>query len=273
MSIARQASEGAVRIALLGAAGRMGRAIIEAASESSEVEIGAALVSPASKVLGQPAAGSVRYSADLEAALHGSDVVVDFATPEATANALDACVRIGIPLVIGVTGLDADLQGKIAAASQKLAILTAANMSLGVNLLLQLARLASAALDTGYDVEIVEAHHRHKQDAPSGTALALGKAVASGRGVDLVSHAVYDRAGKSGVRRPGSIGFTSIRAGDIVGEHTVLLAGPEERLELTHRAHSRAAFARGALAAARWLHGKPAGLYGMADVLGLESRV
>jgi 4-hydroxy-tetrahydrodipicolinate reductase len=171
--------------------------------------------------------------------------------------------------VIGVTGLDAGLQRQIDAASRKIAVLTAANMSLGVNLLLQLVRTASAALGDAFDVEIVEAHHQFKKDAPSGTALALGEAVAAGRGVTLPEHAVYDRAGKSAARKSGSIGFTSIRAGDIVGDHTVLLAGAGERLELTHRAHSRATFARGALAAARWLAGKPAGRYVMTDVLGL----
>ena len=266
-------ADGALKIALLGAAGRMGRAIIEVAGDSPEFQITAALVAPSSEFLGKPAAGSVPYSADVGAALKVSDVLIDFATPAATAGALDACVNSGTPMVIGVTGMDAALQKGIDSASRNLAILTAANMSLGVNLLLQLARLASTALDARYDIEIIEAHHQHKKDAPSGTALALGQAVAGGRGVELDTHAVYDRTGEVGARKPGSIGFTSIRAGDIVGEHTVLMAGPGERVELTHRAQSRATFARGALAAARWLHGKPVGLYGMSDVLGLKGQI
>ncbi|HET7649426.1 MAG TPA: 4-hydroxy-tetrahydrodipicolinate reductase [Gammaproteobacteria bacterium] len=260
-----------VRIALLGAAGRMGRAIIESAHEFPGVSIGAALVQPDSALLNQLADRDLNYSADLEGALTHCDVLIDFATPEATAAALERCVAAGKPVVIGVTGLDAALQRRIEAASRKIAVLTAANMSPGVNLLLQLVRTASAALGDAFDVEIIETHHRHKKDAPSGTALALGEAVAAGRGVTLADHAVYDRAGKPAVRETGSIGFTSIRAGEIVGEHTVLLAGAGERLELTHRANSRATFANGALAAARWLAGKPAGRYTMADVLGLPS--
>lgn len=258
-----------VRIALLGAAGRMGRAIIESAQEFPGASIGAALVQPGSALLNQIADRDLTYSTDLDAALKHCDVLIDFATPAATAAAVERCVAIGKPIVIGVTGLDAALQRQIEAASRKIAVLTAANMSLGVNLLLQLVRTASAALGDAFDVEIIEAHHQHKKDAPSGTALALGEAVAAGHGVNLAEHAVYDRAGKSAARETGSIGFTSIRAGDIVGDHTVLLAGAGERLELTHRAHSRATFARGALAAARWVAGKPAGRYTMKDVLGL----
>ncbi|MGH8371813.1 MAG: 4-hydroxy-tetrahydrodipicolinate reductase [Gammaproteobacteria bacterium] len=261
-----------VKIALLGAAGRMGRAIIEASQDYPGVQIGAALVQSDSSLLGQVADDKVRYSADIEAALKVSDVLLDFATPAATASALDACLSARKPLVIGVTGMDAALQQQIKTASHHIAILTAANMSLGVNLLLQLVRTASSALDESFDIEIIEAHHQHKKDAPSGTALALGDAVAAGRGVKLESHAVFDRTSKQAVRETGSIGFTSIRAGDIVGDHTVLLAGPGERLEFTHRAQSRTTFARGALAAARWLNGKPAGLYGMADVLGLPPK-
>lgn len=260
-----------VNLALLGAGGRMGRAIIELAEDFPGVRISAAVVQAGSALLNQPVDGSLEYSADLDAAARHSDVLVDFATPEATEAALDTCVAARKPLVIGVTGLGVELRQRIDAASREIAILTAANMSLGVNLLLQLARTASAALDESFDIEIIEAHHQHKKDAPSGTALALGDAVAAGRGVKLETHAVYDRAGIQAPRARGSIGFTSIRAGEIVGDHTVLLAGAGERLELTHRAQSRATFARGALAAARWLSDKPAGLYGMPDVLGLPT--
>ncbi|HEX5339979.1 MAG TPA: 4-hydroxy-tetrahydrodipicolinate reductase [Gammaproteobacteria bacterium] len=260
-----------VNIALLGAAGRMGRAIIETAHDYSGVHISAALVQAGSPMLNRPASDALDYSADLDAALRDSDVLLDFATPDATSAALDACIAARKPLVIGVTGMDAVLQQRIERAGSDIAVLTAANMSLGVNLLLQLARSAAVVLDAGFDIEILEAHHQHKKDAPSGTALALGETLAAARGVKLETHAVYDRAGKQAARQPGSIGFSSIRAGDIVGDHTVLFAGPGERLELVHRAESRAAFARGALAAARWLAGKPAGRYGMADVLGLLS--
>ncbi|MGH8400755.1 MAG: 4-hydroxy-tetrahydrodipicolinate reductase, partial [Gammaproteobacteria bacterium] len=185
-----------VNIALLGAAGRMGHAIIETARDYPGVHINAALVESDSSLLGEPADGSVKYSADVNAALRASDVLLDFATPEATSAALEACVVARKPLVIGVTGMDAKLRARIEAASREIPILTAANMSLGVNLLLQLARTASAALDESFDIEIIEAHHQHKKDAPSGTALALGDAVATGRGVKLAAHAVYDRAGK-----------------------------------------------------------------------------
>jgi 4-hydroxy-tetrahydrodipicolinate reductase len=261
-----------VNVALLGAAGRMGHAIIETAQDYPGVHISAALVQSGSPLPGQAAIGTLVYSTDIEAALKVSDVMLDFATPEATAVALHACSAASKPLVIGVTGMDPALQQRIKTASRKIAIPTAANMSLGVNLLLQLVHTASSALDESYDIEIIEAHHQHKKDAPSGTALALGDAAARGRGVELAKHAVYDRAGKQAARQPGSIGFNSIRAGDIVGDHSVVLAGPGERLELTHRAHNRATFARGALAAVRWLSGKPAGLYGMADVLRLVSK-
>ncbi|MGH8370721.1 MAG: 4-hydroxy-tetrahydrodipicolinate reductase, partial [Gammaproteobacteria bacterium] len=181
-----------VNIALLGAAGRMGHAIIETARDYPGVHINAALVESDSSLLGEPADGSVKYSADVNAALRASDVLLDFATPEATSAALEACVVARKPLVIGVTGMDAKLRARIEAASREIPILTAANMSLGVNLLLQLARTASAALDESFDIEIIEAHHQHKKDAPSGTALALGDAVATGRGVKLAAHAVYD---------------------------------------------------------------------------------
>lgn len=263
---------GTVNIALLGAAGRMGHAIIEAAHDYSGVRISATLVQSASPLLGQSANDVVKYSADMVAAVRDCDVLLDFATPTATGDALAACLAARKPLVIGVTGMDAALRQRIEIASREIAVLTAANMSLGVNLLLQLARSAAARLDASFDIEISDAHHRHKQDAPSGTALALGEAVAAGRGVRLDDHAVFGRGAHSGVRGSGSIGFSSIRAGEIVGEHSVLFAGPGERLELVHHAENRGAFARGALTAARWLAGRPAGLYGMDNVLGLPAQ-
>ena len=259
------------RIALLGAAGRMGQAVLAVAQDYPGVRISAVLVRAGSKLLGQDA-GGIAYGADLPKALAASDVLVDFSTPASTHAAIDACLAARKPLVIGVTGLDAALLQKIEQASHAIAVLAAPNMSLGANLLLQLAATAALALGEQFDVEIGEAHHRHKQDAPSGTALALGQAVAEARGVRLEEHAVFQRTGRGGARQPGSIGFTSVRAGDIVGDHSVLLAGPGERLELSHRAESRATFARGALAAARWLSSRPAGRYQMADVLAIDAR-
>ncbi|MGH8283982.1 MAG: 4-hydroxy-tetrahydrodipicolinate reductase [Gammaproteobacteria bacterium] len=260
-----------VRIALLGAPGRMGRTILETVREYPGVRISAAVVRNGSPLQG-PAANGLAYSTDLESALAISDVLVDFSTPQSTFMALDACIAAHKPLVTGVTGLDAELKQKIEAASREIAVLAAPNMSLAATLLLQLARIVATALSDDFDIEITDVHHRLKKDAPSGTALALGEAVATGRGVKLDEQAVFARNSQTGARQPGSIGFTSVRGGDIVGDHSVLFAGSAERLELTHRAHSRAAFARGALAAARWIVGKPPGLYAMADVLGLGMR-
>ncbi|HET7922667.1 MAG TPA: 4-hydroxy-tetrahydrodipicolinate reductase [Gammaproteobacteria bacterium] len=267
-----------LKIGIVGAGGRMGHALIETVLAAPDLVLAGALVRKGSAQAGRDAgelvgaaATGVVLGSDLHAVLAAADVLVDFSTPETTATLLDACVETQTPLVIGVTGMDAALNRRIVTAGARIAIVRAANMSLGVNLLLQLAQQVAATLDDGFDIEISEAHHRHKKDAPSGTALALGEAVAAGRGVTLDTHAVYGRAGKHGERAAGSIGFNSVRAGEIVGDHSVLFAGPGERIELTHRAESRAAFARGALAAARWLHGRPAGLYGMAEVLGLAA--
>ena len=260
-----------VNIAVLGASGRMGQTILATARDYAGVRISAALVRAGSPLLGQDA-GGIAYSAGVNGALTASDVLVDFSTPVSTAAAIDACLAAGKPLVIGVTGLDAVLRHKMEKASQTIAVLAAPNMSLGVNLLLRLAAMAAAALGEEFDVEISEVHHRRKKDAPSGTALALGEAVAGARGVKLEAHADFHRAARDGMRQPGSIGFSSVRAGDIVGDHTLLFAGADERLELTHRVHSRAAFARGALVAACWIARRPAGLYQMADLLDLDTR-
>lgn len=260
-----------VRVALLGAAGRMGAQILETARDYPGVCISAALVRSGSPLLGQALNGIV-CSADLERTLVGSDVLVGFSTPSSISVAIDACLAARKPIVIGVTGLDATLRQKMANAGRHVAVLASPNMSLGATLLLQLARTAAAVLGDEFDSEITDTHHSGKNDSPSGTALALGEAVAEGRGVILGERAVFARHGQNGARQPGSIGFTSVRGGDIVGDHTLMFAGPAERLELTHRAQSRAAFARGALAAARWIAGKPAGLYNMADVLQVEAR-
>lgn len=261
------ATETIVRIALLGAAGRMGRAVLELAQDYPGVQISAALVRAG--YAAPSALHGIKFSTDLRAALAASDVLLDFSTPASTAVALDACLAVGKPLVTGVTGMDDELHARLMAASGRIALLVAPNMSLGANLLLALTRTAAAALGPEYDLEITDIHHRSKRDAPSGTALALGEAAASARHQRLEDQAVFTRHGKSQPRREGSIGFASLRAGDAAGEHRVLFGGPAETLELAHHAASRAAFARGALAAARWIARQPPGLYNMAEVLNL----
>lgn len=263
-------SQPAINIALLGAAGRMGRTLMEAARSYSGIGISAALVSAASPLLGQEA-GGLAYTAGVETALLESDVLVDFSTPAATSMAVDACVVARKPIIIGVTGLDEVLKQKITLAGQSIPVLVAPNMSFGAVLLMELAHIAAATLGEGFTVEITDRHHRHKKDAPSGTAMVLGEAVASGRGVLLKEHAVFEFPGRSEPTHPGSIRFTSIRRGDIIGEHTVSFTCCAESLELTHRTQNRAAFAHGALTAARWIVGKQAGLYNMIDVLGIHT--
>ncbi len=251
-----------MKVALLGAAGRMGQAVLEAASVHPDIKVIAALVRSGSEMVGWESHG-LRYGDDLKAALAGADVLLDFSLPASTLLALEACLAAGKPLVTGVTGLDAAAKTKLAEAGKRIPVLAAPNMSYGVALLTRLVQQAAAVLGEDFDVEIAEAHHRHKKDAPSGTALALAEAVSGARGVP----APTVEEARSGLRRPGSIGFAVQRGGDIVGEHSVLFAGAGERLELTHRAQSRATFAHGALRAARWIAGKPAGTYSLADTL------
>ena len=265
-----------LRIAILGCTGRMGRAVLQAMDELPGLVLSGASASAGSHSLGHDAGtaagGGIRgvtVTADPAAALRGASVAVDFTLPEATASNLRAAAAVSCPLVIGTTGLDAATRDQIAAAAKKIPIVFAPNMSLGVNLLLGLAELAGRALDASYDVEIFEAHHRNKKDAPSGTALALGRAVASGRGVDLDQVAEYARHGETGIRKSGAIGFSVFRGGDVIGDHTVTFAGSGERVELTHRASDRMSFARGAVRAARWIVGREPGLYSMRDVLGI----
>ena len=266
-----QSADNPVHIALLGAGGRMGRAILELARDYPDVIINAAVVRARSAHAGT-ALGGLICSTDLRAALAGSDVLLDFSSPASTAAAAEICVAAGKPLVTGVTGLDRDTHAKLAAASKHIAVLAAPNMSLGANLLLALTRVSAAALGPEFDLEITDIHHHGKRDAPSGTALALGQTAAAARGQDLEECAEFGRGPDSGPRRAGSIGFAAVRAGDAAGEHRVLFGGPAESLELIHRAASRAAFARGALAAARWIAYRPAGFYGMAEVLNLADR-
>jgi 4-hydroxy-tetrahydrodipicolinate reductase len=265
------------RVAVTGAAGRMGRMLIQAIHESTDLELGAALERPGSTLLGADAgevAGvgtlGVLLADDLAAATARFDTLVDFSTPGATLDNADVCADSGRSLVIGTTGIDEAGLSAIRAASARIPILMAPNMSVGVNLAFKLVELAARVLGDDVDVEIVEAHHRHKVDAPSGTALRMGKAVADALGRDLKAVAVYGRHGQTGPRSRETIGFATVRAGDIVGEHTVIYAGQGERLEITHRSESRMNFAQGALRAVRFLQAHDHGLFDMQDVLGFN---
>lgn len=269
---------GQLRVGVTAVAGRMGRSLVQAIAASADLTLAAAIGRPGAPYLGQDAgqwagAGAlgVAMSEDLAGALPSLDVLIEFGPVAAALDHGAACARRGTPLVLGSTGFTAAEMAAVRGWAQRIPVVAAPNMSVGVNVLLAFLPQIAAALGPDYDVEIVEAHHRHKLDAPSGTALALGKAVAAGRGVDLGDVACLDRNGVPGPRVEGSIGFATLRAADVVGEHTVWLAGAGERLELTHRAASRLNFAAGALRAARWLHGRPAGFYDMQDVLGLKA--
>jgi 4-hydroxy-tetrahydrodipicolinate reductase len=274
----RAVAEATMKIGVLGCAGRMGRAVLGEVLASDGLRLVGGTDSGGHPALGTDlgvlAGGEpigVPATDDHQAVIGDADVVIEFSTPEATvAHArLAAIHRTGH--VIGTTGLDPEQSVSLREAAKETAILRAPNMSQGVNLLLGLAEQVARALDPdAFDAEIVEIHHRHKVDAPSGTALALGEAVARGRAVPLAEAAVRGRDGLTGARKAGTIGFAALRGGDAVGDHTVIFAGAGERLELTHRASDRRIYARGAVRAARWLQGRPPGLYGMADVLGLE---
>jgi 4-hydroxy-tetrahydrodipicolinate reductase len=267
-----------VRIAVMGASGRMGQMLVRLLEDSAEASLSAAIERVGHDWLGQDlglamggAARGLVVSDDLDAALACSDVIIDFTTPAVTVALAEKAAQAGVAHVIGTTGFsDTDLAA-IAQAGAKGRIVRAGNMSLGVNLLVTLARQVAASLGTEYDIEIVEAHHRHKVDAPSGTALMLGEAVAEGRGVDLAAVADRGRDGITGARVAGAIGFHAIRGGDYIGEHDVIFAGPGERITLRHVASDRALFARGALQAALWLQKQAPGEYSMLDVLGLAT--
>jgi 4-hydroxy-tetrahydrodipicolinate reductase len=262
-------------IAIFGITGRMGQSLIRALNEpQSGFSLGGAIASAGSGRLGLDAAGEgpptgVLITADSKAGIRGAAVAVDFSVGSCVAAHASDCAAAGVPLLIGTTGLDEAALQVIQRAAGSIAVLIAPNTSVGVAVVAQLASQAAVALGASYDVEIFEAHHRMKRDAPSGTALALGEAIAGARGQTLREVAVHDRTALNAPRAPGSIGFSSLRAGDIVGEHTVTFATGGERVEITHRATDRITFARGALRAADWLVGRPAGLYGMKNVLGL----
>jgi len=262
------------KVAVFGVTGRMGQCLVRALREpASALQLGGALASAASRYLGQDAAlegpaSGVRVTAEPLAALGDAAVAVDFSLPQGVAEHAAVCVDRRVALLVGATGFDAAVRGKLESAARTIPVLIAPNTSIGVAVMTHLVEVAARALGERYEAEISELHHRGKRDAPSGTALAWGEAIARVRGAELRELAVFDRHGSSGPRAPGSIGFASLRAGDVVGEHTAVLAADGERLELTHRAQDRMVFARGALAAASWLLERPAGLYGMQNVLG-----
>jgi 4-hydroxy-tetrahydrodipicolinate reductase len=264
------------KVAIAGASGRMGRMLIEAVADAEDCELAGALDVAASPGIGNDAtaflghASSVCITADLHEGLKNARVLIDFTRPEGTLAHLKVCRELGVNLVIGTTGFSADQKAEIAAAAKDIAIVMAPNMSVGVNVTLKLLAMAAKALSTGYDIEIIEAHHRHKVDAPSGTALKMGEVIADALGRDLKDCAVYSREGVTGERDPSSIGFATIRGGDIVGDHTVLFAGTGERIEITHKSASRVTYAQGALRAVRFLAGQKTGLYDMFDVLDLK---
>lgn len=256
-----------IRIGIIGAAGRMGHALAEAVAAEPQAVLAGAIERAGHPSVGQPIlhGSDVAIRDDAAAVAAGCDVLIDFSAPAALA----ASLALGKPLVVGTTGLDASHHAAIDAAAQAQAVLQSANMSLGVNLLAALVRQAAARLGDDWDIEILEMHHRHKVDAPSGTALLLGEAAAHGRGVSLAEQSVRVRDGHTGPRPEGAIGFATLRGGSVVGDHSVMLAGPGERVTLTHNAEDRAIFARGAVRAALWARDRKPGLYSMRDVLGL----
>jgi 4-hydroxy-tetrahydrodipicolinate reductase len=265
----------ALKIAVAGASGRMGRMLMEAVSASTDCVLSGALEVPGNSALGSDPllplgrASDLRITADLRAGLQGADVLIDFTRPEGTLAHLAVCRELGVRAVIGTTGFGDAQKAQIAEHARHIGIVMAPNMSLGVNVVLKLLDVAARALAEGYDIEVIEAHHRHKVDAPSGTALAMGEVLARASGRKLDDCAVWGRHGVTGERDPASIGFSVIRGGDIVGDHTVLFAGTGERIEITHKSSSRATYAQGSLRAARFVAARPPGLYSMDDVLAL----
>ncbi len=263
-----------LQIGITGAGGRMGKTLIEALQAQDAMALSAALERADSTLLGADA-GELAGQGKLNVAVSGDigssqfDVLVDFSTPAATLANLDACVAAGRAMVIGTTGFNEDELARISAAAKSIPICKASNFSTGVNMCFKLLALAAEVLGEDSDIEIYEAHHRHKVDAPSGTALSMGEVVADTLGRNLQEVAVYGREGQTGARDRDTIGFATVRAGDIVGDHTVTFAAEGERVEITHKASSRMAFARGALRAAGWLAQQPPGMYDMQDVLGI----
>lgn len=265
-----------LKIAVAGASGRMGRMLIEAIAASPDATLSGALDVAGSPFIGSDAGAfsgqltGVVIQSELERALAGADCLIDFTRPEGTLQHLAYCAGHGIKIVIGTTGFDEAGKEAIRAAAEKISVVFAPNMSVGVNVTLKLLEMAAKSFAEGYDIEIIEAHHRHKVDAPSGTALKMGEVIADALGRDLKECAVYGREGVTGERDPSTIGFATVRGGDIVGDHTVLFAGTGERIEITHKSSSRVTYAHGALRGARFIADKASGLYDMQDVLGLK---
>ena len=272
----KKANTQAISIAIAGASGRMGQMLIDAVRAAEDYVLSGALDIAASPAIGRDAGAfagqttGVLINADIAQGLNNSRVLIDFTRPEGTMAHLAVCRAQGVAMVIGTTGFTDSQKAEIAEAAKHIPIMMAPNMSVGVNVTLKLLEMAAKALATGYDIEIIEAHHRHKVDAPSGTALKMGEVIADALGRDLKDCAVYAREGVTGERDPSSIGFATIRGGDIVGDHTVLFAGTGERIEITHKSSSRSTYAQGSLRAARFLVGQQAGLFDMFDVLGLK---
>lgn len=265
-----------MKLVVVGAAGRMGRMLVATIHDTGGAALYSAADRPGSDAIGQDAgllagvgALGVLVTDDVARALDGADAVIDFTAPSATVALAKLAADRSVAHVIGTTGLtNADLAA-LADAAKRNVVVRSGNMSLGVNLLAALARQAAAALGEDFDIEVLEMHHRHKVDAPSGTALLLGEAIAEGRSIDLAQRSVRVRDGHTGARTPGDIGFATLRGGSVVGDHSVIYAGPHERITLSHHAEDRGIFSRGAVRAALWTHGRPAGLYSMADVLGI----
>ena len=264
-----------IKIVVAGSTGRMGKTLLEAVLDARDLQLHAALEQRGHAAIGRSVGevtglkSTVKIAEDPEAVIAGADVLIDFTRPEATLDHLRACRTRGVKMVIGTTGFAPDQRAAVAEAGRTIAICMAPNMSVGTNLVFKLIATAAQALNEGYDIEIIEAHHRHKIDAPSGTALRMGEIVAKTLGRDLKACAVYGREGVTGERAATTIGFSAVRGGDIVGDHTVLFAGIGERVEISVKSGSRATYAIGALRAARWLMHKPTGLFDMQDVLGL----
>lgn len=264
-----------IQIAIAGSSGRMGRMLIEAVANTDDCVLSGALDVPSSPAIGQDASAflgrpsGVAITADLARGLAGARVLIDFTRPEGTLAHLAACREHGVAAVIGTTGFSDAQKAEIAEHARHIGIMMAPNMSVGVNVVMKLLDMAARALNQGYDIEIIEAHHRHKVDAPSGTALKMGEVVADALGRNLQECAVYGREGVTGERDPSTIGFATVRGGDIIGDHTVLFAGTGERIEISHKSSSRATYAQGSLRAARFLASRGPGLFDMNDVLGL----
>ena len=266
-----------MRLIVAGAGGRMGRTLIQAIAASKGVRLSAAVEAPGAAAIGRDAGelaglgrNGIQVAGDIEPLLAGADGLLDFTIPAATVAFAGLTAQRGMVHVIGTTGLSGEDENLIAQAGRRAVIVKSGNMSMGVNLLVALVKRVAQTLDDEFDIEILEMHHNRKIDAPSGTALMLGRAAADGRGVDLAARSVRGRDGHTGARRLGDIGFAALRGGSVVGDHTVIFAGPAERIEVSHKAEDRMIFARGALHAALWARGKTPGLYSMADVLGLK---